>query len=153
MPPKLLCLIFLLLALLPQLSSSQTLVQTGRYTTVYAVPTDAQRDPLQAVVTIEFPDEIETVGQAVNALLADTGYRLEDVLYWDVEVFELVEHAVPRVQRELGPLTVLDAIKTLIGSAFGIDVDPIHRELAFELVDKPHSFEGTPEPEFKKKGL
>lgn len=137
MPLKLLCLIAAFLALFPRLSPSQALVQTGRYTAVYAVPTEAQRDPLQAIVTVEFPDDIGTVGQAVNALLADTGYTLEDVLYWDVEVFELVEHAVPHVQRELGPLTVIDAIKTLVGPAFDVAVDPIHRQVAFKLGPTP----------------
>jgi len=133
MPIKLLCVIAALFALLPRLSPSQTLVQTGRYTAVYAIPTDAQREPLQAIVTIEFPDDVQTVGQAVHTLLADTGYGLTDVLNWDVEVFPLLNHSIPRVQRELGPLTVLDAIKTLVGSAFEVVVDPVHREVAFVL--------------------
>jgi len=133
MPIKLLCAIAALFTLLPRLSPSQTLVQTGRYTAVYAIPTNAQREPLQAIVTIEFPDDIQTVGQAVNTLLADTGYGLTDVLNWDVEVFPLLNHSIPRVQREFGPLTVLDAIETLVGPAFEVVVDPVHREVSFML--------------------
>lgn len=133
MPTQLLCLFVALLTLFPRLSPSQTLVQTGRYTAVYAIPTDAQREPLQAIVTIEFPDDVQTVGQAVHALLADTGYGLTDVLNWDIEVFPLLNHSIPRVQRELGPLTVHDAIKTLVGPAFEVVVDPVRREIAFML--------------------
>jgi len=151
MPLKLLCLIAALFPVLPRTGSSQALVQTGRYTAVYALPTDAQRDPLQTIVEIEFPADIDTVGQAVNELLADTGYALEDALYWDVEVFELLQHPVPRVQRALGPLTVLDAIDTLVGPAFDVVVDPVHRELAFKLAGRTPSPEGAPEPELDKK--
>lgn len=141
------------LALLPLLGSSQAVVQTSRYTSVYAAPTDAQRDPLAEIVTIGFPDDIETIGQAVKALLSDTGYRLEDVLYWDAEVFELVQHSVPRVQRELGPLTVLDAINTVVGSAFDVVVDPVHRTIAFKLVRSTPLAEvdAPPEPERRRK--
>jgi type IV pili sensor histidine kinase/response regulator len=151
MPLKLLCLIAVLFSLLPRPSFAQALVQTGRYTGVYALPTDAQRDPLQTIVTIEFPADIDTVGQAVNELLTDTGYALEDALYWDVEVFELLQHPVPRVQRELGPLTVLDAIDTLVGPEFDVVVDPVHREIAFKLAGRKPSPAAADESELEKK--
>lgn len=132
-----LCLLAALSVLAPITSHSQVLVQTGRYTAVYAVPTDAQRDPLQAIVTVRFPAEVETVGQAVNYLLGNTGYSIADALYWDVEVFELVRHPLPAIQRELGPLTILDAIKTIVGPAFSVSINPVDRRVAIEIIPPP----------------
>ena len=133
MPFLSLWLLAALFALLPPLSHAQALVQTGRYTAVLAVPTDAQRDPLQAIVTIDFPEDVQTIGQAVNLVLSDTGYKIRDVLYWDVEVFALVQHPLPLVQRKLGPLTVLDLLKTLVGRAFEVVIDPLDRRVGFEV--------------------
>jgi type IV pili sensor histidine kinase/response regulator len=127
------CLTTFLCFSIPALAAAQPLVQTGRYTAVAAVPTDAQQEPLQAIVTVEFPESVTTVGDAVRHLLAGTGYALSDVLYWDVEVFGLFNRPLPDVQRTLGPLTVLAALKTLAGSPFRMVVDPVHRLIAFEL--------------------
>ena len=132
-----LCLLSALTILVPLIGHSQVLVQTARYTAVYAVPTDAQRDPLQAIVTVSFPAEIETVGEAINYLLAETGYVLSDVLYWDVEVFDLVRHPLPAIQRELGPLTILDTIRTIVGPAFSVSINLINRSVAVEMVGQP----------------
>jgi len=137
MPRFILCLLAALSVLAPVTSRSQVLVQTGRYTAVYAVPTDAQRDPLQAIVTVSFPAEVDTVGQAVNCLLDKTGYAIADALYWDVEVFDLVRHPLPAIQRELGPLTILDAIRTIVGPAFNVSIDPFDRRVAIEIVPPP----------------
>jgi type IV pili sensor histidine kinase/response regulator len=137
MPRFILSLLAALSFLAAEASQSQVVVQTGRYTAVYAVPTDAQRDPLQTIVTVSFPKDIETVGQAVNYLLVDTGYSISDALYWDVEVFELVRHPLPAIQRELGPLTILDAIWTIVGPAFTVSINAIDRSVAVEIVSVP----------------
>ena len=133
MPSLLACLLALACLSFPGLGLTQSLVQTGRYTAVSTGPTVAQREPLQAVVTVTFPPDVTTIGGAVRALLADTGYALTDVLYWDPEVFQLHERPLPGVQRSLGPMTVFDALKTLAGPAFRVVVDPIHRLVSFEV--------------------
>ena len=118
---------------LPRFAEAAELVQTGRYTAVALGPTEAQREPLQAIVTVEFPEGVTTVGAAINHLLLGTGYALNDVLYWDPEVFGLFNHPLPDVQRTLGPITLLAALKTLAGPAFQLVIDPVHRLIAFEL--------------------
>ena len=133
MPLLLSCLSALLCFSIPVIGVAQPLVQTGRYTAVASVPTIAQQEPLQAIVTVVFPESASTVGDAVRHLLAGTGYALSDVLYWEVEVFGLFERPLPEVQRTLGPLTVLAALKTLAGPPFRVVVDPVHRQIAFEL--------------------
>jgi len=137
MPRFILCLLAALTVLAPLIGHSQVLVQTGRYTAVYAVPTDAQRDPLQAIVTVSFPAEVETIGQAIDYLLVDTGYAIADALYWDVEVFDLVRHSLPAIQRELGPLTILDAVRTIVGPAFSVSIDPVDRRVNVEIIPPP----------------
>lgn len=127
------CLLTALCVLMPVLGESQDLVQTGRYSAVAAVPTEAQTEPLNQIVTVEFPETVTSVGDAVQHLLSGTGYALSDVLYWDVEVFGLFERPLPDVQRTLGPISALMALKTLVGPTFQLVVDPVHRLIGFEL--------------------
>ena len=133
MPLLAICLVALLCFAMPRTGDSQALVQTGRYTAVAPVATEAQQEPLQAIVTVEFPESVTTLRAAVQHLLAGTGYALSDVLYWDVEVFGLFDRPLPEVQRTLGPITVLVALKTLAGPAFRVVIDPVHRLIGFEL--------------------
>ena len=130
---QLLLVIALLTFLVAGLVRAQALVQTGRYTAVEAMPTEAQRDPLRSITTFEFPADIKTVGEAVQQVLAGAGYAMTDVLYWDFEVFALLEYPLPDAQRTLGPLTVLDTLKVLVGPSFVVVIDPVHRKVAFEL--------------------
>jgi len=120
--------------LVPYVGNPQALIQTGRYSAVYAVPTEAQRNPLEAIVTVEFPEAVTTVGHAVRHVLVGTGYDLSDSLHWDVEVFDLVNYPLPQIQRTLGPLSVLDVLDVLIGASFRVVVDPVQRQIAFERV-------------------
>ncbi len=128
---------------------SQTWVQTGRYSAVAAVPTPAQQAPLNAIIAVEFPEGVTTVGQAIQRLVNGTGYGLSDILYWDVEVLELFERPLPDVHRTLGPLSVLTALKVLMGPTFHLVIDPVHRLLGFELNPdvKPLGFGPTEKPE------
>lgn len=133
MPPCSPFLLAAILALTAGICRAQPEIQTGRYTAVPAAPTDAQQDPLQAVVVVEFPEEIRTVGEALRHLLVDTGYAMQDAIDWEIEVFDLVQHPLPQVQRLLGPLTVLDALETLAGPAFDVSIDRVHRQVALGL--------------------
>jgi len=127
------CLLAALCVLLPVLGESHDLVQTGRYSAVAAIPTEAQTEPLHQILSVEFPEAVTSVGDAVQQVLSGTGYALSDVLYWDVEVFGLFERPLPDVHRTFGPISVLIALKTLVGPSFQLIVDPVHRLIAFEL--------------------
>lgn len=48
----------------------------ARYSTIRAVPTVAQRNLLADVATMTFPATVTRVGQAIETLLAPSGYRL-----------------------------------------------------------------------------
>jgi conjugative transfer region protein (TIGR03748 family) len=108
-------------------------IQVGRYSLFSATPTVAQADLLEATITVQFPDRIQTVGEAVQHLLQQSGYRLADPEATGPESTYLFALALPAVQRSLGPMTLKRALETLAGPAFHLIEDPVHRLVAFEL--------------------
>ena len=51
-------------------------VRVGRYSAIVPGPSPEQADPLAVPVHMEFPLSVQTVGRAVERVLAPTGYRL-----------------------------------------------------------------------------
>ncbi len=107
-------------------------IQVGRYSLFAATPTEAQADPLQATITVQFPESVRTVGEAVRQLLQQSGYRLAEPETTGPESAYLMALALPAVQRSLGPMTLKRALDTLAGPAFRLVEDPVHRLVAFE---------------------
>jgi len=122
-----------------QLQASE--VQVGRYTLRSAIPTEAQADLMSAIVTIRFSDRIRTIGAAVEYLLRDSGYRLASPVALDPETKALFRLPLPAVHRNLGPLTLRQALETLAGPTFRLVQDPVHRLVSFELCAKGWSKE------------
>ena len=149
MPLVFLCLLVLSCLSLPIRALAQSSVQTGRYTAVATGPTDAQRDPLKAIITVELAADVTTVEEAVNRVLADTGYALTAAVSDETEVFGLLDRPLPAVQRTLGPITVLDALKTLAGPASRVFVDPVHRLVTIEFDPAAQSSWREPESEIR----
>ncbi|MBK1734913.1 hypothetical protein CKO15_06355 [Halorhodospira abdelmalekii] len=102
--------------------------QVGRYSSVEAAPTEAQAQPLEAVVQITFPQEIVTVGEALEHLLKPSGYAFQELSATSV----LTSRPLPEVHRELGPMPLYKALKTLSGPPWRLLVDPVARTVAFE---------------------
>ena len=107
-------------------------IQVGRYSLFAATPTEAQANLLEATITVQFPDRILTVGEAVQHLLQQSGYRLAVPEATRPESTYLFALALPAVQRSLGPMTLKRALETLAGPAFRLVEDPVHRLVAFE---------------------
>ena len=108
-------------------------IQVGRYSLSAATPTEAQADLLEATITVQFPDRVQTIGEAVRHLLQQSGYRLADSEATGPESAYLFALALPAVQRSLGPMTLKRALQTLAGPVFHLIEDPVHRLVAFEL--------------------
>ena len=106
--------------------------QVGRYSVIAAVPTKAQTDLLATTLTIRFPERIQTLGEAVRYLLQRSGYRLAKVELTGPNTATLFALPLPAVHRNLGPITLRDALETLAGPAFNLVQDPIHRLVTFE---------------------
>ena len=107
-------------------------VAVARYSTVHAVPTIAQRDPLAGLVRTTFPSSVTRVGEAVEMLLVPSGYRLSAPHAAGPERAEFLVLPLPEAHRELGPLPLRLALETLAGPAFILVEDPVHRRVSFE---------------------
>ena len=107
-------------------------LQVGRYSLITATPTAAQAALLAATITVRFPERIQTVGEAVPYLLQRSGYRLATTESIGADTAALFALPLPAVHRNLGPMTVRDALAILAGPAFHLVQDPVHRLITFE---------------------
>ena len=107
-------------------------IQTGRYSIYSAAPTQAQSELLEATVTVQLPDRIQTIGETVRYLLQRSGYRLAATESTAPETLALFALPLPAVHRHLGPMTLREALETLVGPAFDLVQDPVHRLITFE---------------------
>lgn len=126
-------------------------MQVGRYSTVAAVPRPEQIDPLQARVTVDFPQRtVRTVGDALRLLLRPSGYRLAAIEAADPALPTLLAWPLPEVQRHLGPCTLQAALTTLASPVYRLVIDAPHRRVSFELTDHYRAMIQAPQPALAK---
>jgi len=135
----------------PQLQASE--VQVGRYSVLRGLPTAAQADLLSTTITIRFPERIQTIGEAVRYLLQRSGYRLTDQHAVNSVTAGLLGLPLPAVHRNLGPITLQQALETLAGPVFRLVQDPVHRLIAFELCTPVTSAVHEPDSSLKTEDL
>jgi len=111
-------------------------VQVGRYTSINPVASNQQANILSVVVTIPFNKNVETVGDAINHLLLRSGYQLAALKSSDPMLPVLLNSSLPEIHRKLGPITIENALHVLAGSAWDLVIDPVHRMISFELIEK-----------------
>jgi conjugative transfer region protein (TIGR03748 family) len=134
---KVLVKLTLLLASVASLTTwaaEKEIVQVARYSTITPLPSAAQAEPLNAVVSIVFPEEFTTADEALHYVLRRSGYRLARAGAADPATSVLAKQPLPEVHRRLGPITVASALTTLAGPAWSMVMDPVHRLVSFELV-------------------
>ncbi|MGE0373135.1 MAG: pili assembly chaperone [Gammaproteobacteria bacterium] len=119
-------------ALLASLEANAVEVTVARYSTVPPAPSLVQRDPLAAPVVSVLPASVIRIGEAVETLLAPSGYRLSPPLAADSERAELLDLPLPEAHRALGPLPLRTALRILAGPAFTLVEDPVHRLISLE---------------------
>ena len=107
-------------------------LQVARCSLFATTPTKAQADPLQAIITVQLPDRVRTVGDAVKHLLQQSGYRLAGSEASGPASAYLMALPLPAVHRRVGPMPLERALETLVGPAFHLVEDPVHRLVAFE---------------------
>lgn len=113
----------------------------GRYQITVPQARPDQRDLLSAMVDIELSDDVKTVGEAIAAVLEDSGYRLSsNPPSCQATLFEL---PLPAVHRRLGPLTLRQALEVLSGPAYELAAHPVRRRVSFERIPniEPSSIE------------
>lgn len=99
----------------------------GRYTLVELAPTAAQHDLLLQVVDVEIPGTLgATVGDALRHLVLRSGYRL-----CDEQSADLLALLLPAAHYRLGPVLLRDALLTLAGPVWDLQVDDGERKVCF----------------------
>jgi len=116
-----------------QLPDPAPVVQTGRYSFVNVGAQAAQVDPLLAVIDVHLPAEVATVEDAVNYLLRRSGFNLLPAPPGDEAVGFLLGQPLPEVHRHLGPITLREALLTLGGKAFAVNVDYVYRKVGYQV--------------------
>jgi len=116
-----------------QLPDPAPVVQTGRYSFVNVAAQPAQVDPLLAVIDVHLPVEVATVEDAVNYLLRRSGFNLLPAPSSDEAVGFLLGQPLPEVHRHLGPITLREALLTLGGKAFTVNVDYVYRKIGYQV--------------------
>lgn len=107
-------------------------VRTDRYTLVSIDTKPEQMSPLLSVVDIQFSNNIRTIGGALTELLEGSGYRWKSTEQ-DNQV--LGQLPLPVVVRQIGPVRLRDALVTIAGSAWHLNVDELNRAVWFEPVE------------------
>lgn len=136
-----------LLALIVHAANDVT--QINRYATVTNKPLVAQVNPLLAVQQIHFPQEIKTVGEAIEWWLHYSGFTLISKERQPDSFQEVMHRTLPQIHRNLGPLTIKEGLEVLAGQqVFVLIVDPLLRQVNFKL--KP-AFQSPVQPSLRSK--
>lgn len=109
--------------------------RAGRYTLIELGPDDAQRALMQQLVQTSIPVSMDaTVGDGLHFLLARTGYRICDEGHdaWALDLFAL---PLPAAHYRLGPMTLRQALLTLIGPAWTLQVNEARRQVCVTPID------------------
>lgn len=124
---------FGLLCIISFSSESANVTQVNRYATVTNKPLPAQINPLLAVQQVHFPQDIQSIGQAINYWLRYSGFHLAAREKLPESLKILLSQPLPQIDRNLGPLTVADGLSVLVGQhEFELIEDPLIREINFK---------------------
>ena len=121
-------------------------VALGRYAYIMPGSSHAQRHPLEVTLTrFRFPQEIATVGEALDHVLSRSGYRLDEPRsHWARTI--LLPQPLPEIHRDLGPIHLSEALKVLAGSAWQLKVNPLYRTLVVQPTEEMAGSTATPSP-------
>lgn len=126
-----------LVLLSPSLEAMETdnVVKDSRYVSVQIGATQAQINVLQSVIRITIPDDIITVGTALQYLLDPYGYQLDDEIETTEvsDLYVLLTRPLPAPHRTLDAVTLQDALSVLGGESFGVVINPVLRTISYEL--------------------
>lgn len=113
-------------------AASNVVVQVDRYSVKAVGPTVGQIDLLAVTSPVVIPSDIETIGDALAWLLRDSGYRLASEAVLTSDTKKMLELPLPAVHRRFESMSLKTAVALMVGPAFHIVQDPVHRLIAFE---------------------
>ncbi|AMV14883.1 hypothetical protein SCO11_11270 [Legionella pneumophila serogroup 1] len=122
------------LGLISLCSIAANVTQINRYATVANKPLAAQINPLLSIQQVHFPQEVQTISQAVEWWLKFSGFSLVSKEKQPESLQTVMRQALPQIDRNLGPLTVKDGLEVLVGQqSFALIKDPLLRQVNFKL--------------------
>ncbi|MCW5712325.1 PilL N-terminal domain-containing protein [Shinella sp.] len=120
-------------------------LRQGRYTLVELAPASAQHDLMRQVVQVSLPaGRRSTVGDALRQILSRSGYKLCSA----DDSATLSALPLPASHHRLGPLMLRDALLTLSGAAWNLQVDDRTRTVCFSRAPYPAFAAGEMKPDF-----
>ncbi|PUA30440.1 MAG: hypothetical protein B0W54_08085 [Cellvibrio sp. 79] len=120
-----------------QAEQGENKVRTDRYTLVTAEARDDQKAPLKSIVNLSLGKDVFSVGDALREVLKGSGYRWQSPDGQDQLLNTL---PLPSVIRELGPVSLGDALQTIAGEAWQLRSDTLHRVIWFDVKDTKQPF-------------
>lgn len=109
-------------------------VALSRYVEISTDVDRQQRNPMQTVISIAYPPNIDKIGQAISYTIKATGYNMNDLDMTPEETRILYTLPLPEVHRNFEHVKVINILKTLVGDAFIPMADPVRRKIAFKPV-------------------
>ncbi len=135
--------------------TEQPVLRTDRYTLLRTGARAEQRAPLKTPVHIRFAEqEVRTVGEAIEALLQGSGYRIAYRSEENCLLLHglLLSRPLPDSLRELGPVSVREGLRTLAGKAWQLEVQELGRSLYFRVHPEFYS-EDIVAPHLQERGV
>ncbi|MGI9304736.1 MAG: hypothetical protein ACR2RB_18830 [Gammaproteobacteria bacterium] len=105
-------------------------LRVARYSSVEVLADPSTVNLLQAIVVGDFPEHVQTVGDAVEFVLAGSGYR--HIAYASDTVPALMTLPLPANHRSLGAMPLSRLLRILAGPAYTVIIDRAHRLIALE---------------------
>lgn len=104
-------------------------IRHGRYTLVELRPDQPQQNLLQQVIDLNMPPLPDaTVGDGLRYVLLRSGYQLCDS---GDAIHSLYPLPLPAPHLNIGPMTLRDALQTLAGPAWQLQIDEGGRRVCF----------------------
>lgn len=105
-------------------------VRYSRYTLVELAPSAMQRDLLLQTIDVSMPEDTRaTVVDGLRHVLKRSGYQLCETAQ---AVTELCALPLPAAHLHLGPMSLRDALLTLVGPGWELYADDRTRQVCFE---------------------
>ena len=133
MKRKLIAMILLSMLFGKTCLANNNVTQISRYLTVSNKPKPSQINLLSQLIQVRFTRNILTIGDAMKYLSRFSGYSLIPNAQMNAALKITLSKQLPTIDRELGPMTLRDALTTLSGPAFFITENPIYRVVDFKL--------------------
>lgn len=113
-------------------SEPEPVIREGRYRIVSTRPSAEQRDLLAQIIQFQTTNPSATVKSALIDVTRGSGYRLCKAVP-GTAIETLYTLPLPKAHRNIGPVTLRNALQVLAGPAYLVEVDEARRGVCFKV--------------------